>query len=323
MIGALEDHHIAPSSVTKASLIDELQDANRVIQRPRETPASNSFHYLTVVSNELGVFIPTYDTEFMTALTDIYDGDGYSERRRGNDINIKLSHPQMTILAATTPANLTAMLPEGAWDQGFMSRVLMIYSGEQRKRELFTNQAVDGAKSKALLQDLKQIGRAYGKISFTSDAKAAIEEWHLLDGPPRPDHPKLKHYLTRRVTHLLKLCMICSIARSNELIVTLDDYSEALSLLLEAEHYMPDVFKAMGAGGDAKAIEECWYFCSKLFIKKKEPVEEYKLMQFLQERVPAHSVASVLGIMVSAKLLKLSIVAKRGKCYRPMEKMQY
>ena len=322
LLEKLPTHYLAPSSVTKASLIDTLQDANRVIQLPKETPSSITFQYLTVISNELGVLIPSYESVFMTALTDIYDGKGYSERRRGNDLNIQLNNPQLTILAATQPSYLTSLLPEGAWDQGFLSRVLLIYSGDQLKRQLFTDERNDETKFKALVHDLKQIGKLFGKIMFTEEAKNAMEAWHADNGPPRPDHPKLKHYLIRRSANLLKLCMIFSVARSNELIVTIEDYSRALAALLEAEHYMPDVFKAMGSGGDTKVIEECWYFCAKLYTKKQKPVEEFKLMQFLQERTPAHNVERILAVMISAKLLKV-VVGKGGKCYRPLEKMIY
>jgi hypothetical protein len=104
------------------------------------------------------------------------------------------------------------------------------------------------------------------------------------------------------------------------MIISLGHYNTALDWLLEAEQYMPDIFKSMSTGGDAKAIEECWYYCFQIYAKKKDPVPEAKLIQFLQERVPAHSVERVLAVMVKAGLFKTVDVNKIGVCYVPREK---
>lgn len=65
-----------------------------------------NFNSLTIVSNELGVLLPEYDPAMMSKLTDIYDGKGYSERRRTKDLNFKIDAPQINLIAATTPSFL-------------------------------------------------------------------------------------------------------------------------------------------------------------------------------------------------------------------------
>ena len=316
----LPDHYVASSSVTKASLIDDLRDAEREVFRPAETPPSVKFNSLKILSNELGVLIPAYENDFMNVLTDIYDGHGYSERRRTKDLQFDLKAPQINLLAATTPSYLNNILPEGAWDQGFLSRTLLIYSGI---RELVDPFAAIDRKSDVfddLKSDLKSIGIMYGEILFTPEAKAALSSWHLAGGPPAPDHPKLHNYLTRRTLHLLKLCMIACVADSTSREVSLDHFQTALDWLVEMEHYIPDIFKAMTTGGDMKAIEECWYFAYKLFMQKNAPIPEAKIVRFLQERVPAHAIDNIVAIMVRSGMLKEHQINKVGKCYEPLEK---
>ena len=54
--------------------------------------------------------------------------------------------------------------------------------------------------------------------------------------------------------------MVACVSDGNELIITIEHYNRALEWLLEAEIYMPDIFKSISVGGDAKAIEDIYSF---------------------------------------------------------------
>lgn len=305
--GALPDHCMAPTSLTKAALIDALTDAKRRIVRPGLTPPYVEFNSLLVLAGELGVLLPAYDTDFMNTLTAIYDGHKYAERRRTKDLKLSIDSPQLNILGATTPSSLNSFLPEGAWDQGFLSRTILIYSGETILTPLFVETGNDEDSFKALLADLKQIGNLYGKFEFTPEAGNAISNWHQAGGPPAPEHPKLTHYVTRRTAHLLKLCMVASAETSGDLIITLDHYQRALGWLLEAEVHMPDIFRSMNMGGDSRAIEEAWYFVFKAHAKEGKPVAEHRLFNFLKEKVPSHAVGKIVEVMIKSQIIRADI----------------
>lgn len=315
MWGKLADHNVAPSSVSRASLMDALRDAERIIIKPQDSPPQHKFNSLLIVANELGVFIPAYDGDFMNTLTDIYDGKPYGEKKRGGDLSYKMMAPQLNMLAATTPSYLNGVMPEGAWDQGFISRVHMIYNGESQIKDVFEGADENEQEYSMLTSDLKQIGNLWGKLVFEEKAAKAISQWQKLGGQPKPEHPKLLHYNGRRTAHLLKLCIVASTSKRNDLVITHDDFLEALDWLLESEIYMPDIFKSMAAGGDAKVIEDCWYYCYSIHVRKKENVPEDIIIEFLQNRVPAHSVERILSVMTKAKLLEKMIDG-----YRPRAK---
>lgn len=308
--------HLAPTSVTKASLIDRLAEAERRIIRPTETPAITAFNSLVIVPNEFGVFLPSWEAEFMNTLTDLWDCGRYAESRRTGNTRIEIPNTQLNLLSATTPAQLNNLLPEGAWEQGFMSRVLMVYSGESHHTDLFAELDLDGTLYKKLAEDLKDIHAIFGEFSVSDEAKEAINEWALAGGPPIPDHPKLVSYRTRRAAHLLKLMLIASAACDSERVITLDHFAEALDWLVELESFMPDVFKSLKVGGDARAIEECWHFAYNHYIKSKQPVPEHLLITFLQERVPAHSIERILDVMERARLLEKQFISG-GHGYLP------
>lgn len=308
---------IAPTSVTKASLADAVNKAERRIVKLHETPPITAFNSLQIISNELGVFLPAWDGDFMSTLTDLWDNGRYHETRRTSKIEINIPKAQLNILSATTPAYLNSLLPEGAWEFGFMSRVINIYSGETEYTDIFAELDHDGVGYKALVGDLADIYGIWGEFSITDEVKEAINVWARQGFRPRPDHPKLMHYNTRRLAHLLKLCIIACAASSSDRAITLEHYAEALDWLVEAESHMPDIFKALKVGGDARAIEECWHFAYQHFMKKKEPIPEFLLVTFLGERVPAHNVDRILDVMVRAQLLTKKFMNSGQQGYEP------
>lgn len=309
--------HIAPTSVTKASLADALNKAERRIVKLHETPAITAFNSLQVVSNELGVFLPAWDGDFMSTLTDLWDNGRYHETRRTSKVEINIPKAQLNILSSTTPAYLNSLLPEGAWEFGFMSRVINIYSGETEYTDIFAQLDHDGTEYKSLVHDLADIYGIWGEFKITDEVKEAINTWARQGFRPRPDHPKLTHYSTRRLAHLLKLCIIACAASSSDRTIMLEHYAEALDWLVEAESYMPDIFKALKVGGDGRAMEECWYFAMKYWVRKKEPVPEHLLITFLGEQVPAHSVDRILDVMVRAQLLTKKFMNSGQQGYEP------
>lgn len=310
--------HLSPTSVTKASLIDSLAEADRRIIRPMESPAVVSFNSLTIVPNEFGVFLPAWEGDFMSSLTDLWDCKHYSETRRTHKININIPHSQLNMFSATTPAYLTSLLPEGAWEQGFMSRMLIVFSSELMHTDLFDLLALNDEGRDDLIHDLRQIYNLFGEIEVTDEAKLAINEWSKQGGPPIPDHPKLTSYCARRAAHLLKLCIIACVASGDARTVTLDHFAEALDWLVQLEAFMPDVFKSMKVGGDGRAIEECWHYAYTVYLKTKKPVPEHRIIQFLQEKVPVHNIARILDVMERSKLLEKKFTENGATGYQPL-----
>jgi hypothetical protein len=311
---------IAPTSVTKASLIDRLDEAERRIVRPSESPSVVQFNSLQIVANEFGVFLPAWEAEFMNTLTDLWDCGRYAESRRTGNTKLDIPNTQLNLFSATTPAQLINLLPEGAWEQGFMSRVLMVYSGETAFTDLFAELDTDGKLYAALEHDLRDIYKIYGQMSVDIETQEALNDWGRSGGPPIPDHPKLVTYRQRRIAHLLKLCIISAAACDSARIITLEHFAEALDWLLELEHHMPDIFKSLKLGGDARAIEECYHFIYQKFHKLgKKPVPEHVIIAFLQERVPAHNVDRILDVMERGQLLE-KMFAGNGTGYVPKAK---
>jgi len=308
------DIFLAPTSVSRASLIDSLSEATRVVTS-HVSPIS-SFNSMYVLSAEFGSLIPNYENDFMMALTDIYDGNPYEERKRSAKTHIKIERPQLNLLGATTPSFLTSFLPPGAWEQGFISRTILVYSGEVNRPDLF--EEIPRSIGVDLQTDLRTIGGLQGRVGWQEAAIKLFKAWYSQGCPPIPTIPRLANYATRRHTHAQKLCMISCCSRGNTYIISPDDVDRAVMWLLEAEAVIPEIFMASGHSDENQghAIEDVKAFIVIEYGKTRKPVLQERLIDFLKGRVALHNIMPLITIMVNSKMIE--IVSDGGNiAYRP------
>ena len=285
--------NITPSSVTTASLVDTLADAAaRDIGGPAVVQA---------IASELGVFLPAYDPSYINTLTKLYDGEFYEERRRGNNHHLIIEHPLLGLLGGTTPSYLSSFLPEGAWDQGLTSRTVFVYSDEIKNDAIFGDPEAEarvGQSETDLVADLHAMTEAAGQFTWSRVAQDSITEWRDAGAPPIPEHKRLLNYSSRRIAHLLKLCMIMSMAKSNSLHVTGEHYAEALYCLLQAEKAMPEIFGHAGRNADGMAIDDTLFFIRNMYYRgHRKPVGMGLILSYLKDRVPVYSVEKCLQLL--------------------------
>lgn len=312
--------HLAHSSLTAASLIDNLAEATRRVTRLDAVPAVTSYNSLAIMSTELGVLLPAYDTTFMNTLQDLYDGFPYSQKRRTRDITIEIKAPQLNILAGCTPAYLQNTLPEGAWAEGFTARCLFIFSGDQVIASLFQEAKDNTEQEKDLAERLKTINELYGKITFTPEAARFIDAWHLGGRHPVPDHPRLFYYNTRRTVNVIKLSMIACVSEGAQMVIQKHHIQRALDWLIEAEHFIPEIFKSMDNTSHSQILRETWHYVFDTWRKENQrPVSAARVINYVSKRVPAQFVERVLQVLENNGMLR-RVIEPGGVCYVPSKK---
>lgn len=310
LVSSLPEFHLAPVSLTFAALIDSLESAKRsIIRQPEGELTYNSMY---ICADEMGTFIHKYEPEMIDGLSHFYDTTPYQQERRGREHKTKIPSPQLNILAGSTPQNLTGFMPEKAWGQGFTSRIIMVFSDERILGDDFAD--TNTPSTADLAHDLKIINSLYGEFTVTQSYKDAVNYWRSQGEPPTPDHPKLVHYITRRRVHIYKLSMIASINKSSGLVLTEDDFLQALSWLVEAETHMPDIFKAGAVNADSAAMDEIQHFVRINDLGTGVP--EQRVVHFAQRMIPITSILRVVDIMVGAgQLIPKRVDKKTGTRY--------
>lgn len=303
----IPDLHLGATSMTMASLVDHMNEAKRtIIQLPE---AHLEYNSLYICADELSAFMDQFDSGLIAGLTTFFDCVPYSQGRRVNDIRIKIKRPQLNILCGTTPSNLIKLMPEFAWEQGFTSRVILVHSTDRPIIDVFNTPSRDMPSD--MIHDYKLISTMVGQMGWTEDYATAMHQWKTLGFPPVPKHPKLEHYCSRRFAHLIKLSMIASVDRGNELMLTKADFNRAMGWLLEAEHYMVDIFKSGGSGfNDSSAMDEIQHHVAQAGAKG---MPEHLIVRFAKDFVPGHSVINVLKVMeMSGMIIAISNDPKTG-----------
>lgn len=297
--------NLAPISMTHKGLIDHLA-SEACHKQYVDNGVWESYHSILVAVPELGVLVPGHDLAFLSSLNELYNcWDVYEERTRMKGETLKIDKPHIHILSGTQPKYLGELFPEAAYGMGFTSRIIMIYSGDPIRVRLFGNRQAKLELGEELKIDLKSIAKLRGPFNLEEDAQSLVEKWHAYGSEQdKPTHTKLMHYNSRRIMHVLKIAMAFSASRSNDLIITVEDFKRSLDTLLEAEMYMPEIFKEISSGGQAGELEECFHFLIRIYNKTKKPIPEYRLVHFLTTRVPTNQIQFMIDTMLRSKMIE-------------------
>lgn len=307
----LQTHHVSQLSLTKAAFIDTLAKAKKQVR----ASGHYEIHSLLVAIPELGVLLPGYDSEFMNTLTHLYDCLPYSESRRtAKEGPLSIENTVVNLIACTTPGFLVSVLPAGAWNEGFMSRVTIIYSDDTLKRAFHlmeddASESEDPAMKKTLQDEMQRIAGLEGRVGWTKEGADLAEHYNEIDFAkdefPKPLHPRLLHYNTRRPVQFLKLCLISAVDRG-QFEIGIEDCYRARDWMVEAEDVMPEIFHQMASGGDSQTINDCWHYVLTRWHrggKKGVPVTDVR--EFLYTRASAQHVERLMQTMVDMKMIKL------------------
>ena len=233
---AIPDYPIISQKITPEAFIAALNDI-------RETwPFSTGF----IKASELSVFLGSSakDVTIIQVLTDIYDCPKVFEYRtitRGLDI---ANEPYVCILAGTTPEWIKNALPAGSIGGGFTSRVIFVHAGAGWVK--IPHPEITPAmlrERKKLVADLGLIGELKGEVTFSDEAYEWYSVWYVeVDRPDKYGHD-LRGYAGRKSATLLKVAMVVSASRRDDLTITMDDLTVALSILNENEKNLPQVMQ--------------------------------------------------------------------------------
>ena len=297
--------HVAPDSMTKASLMDSLVKAKTTRLTPAGPPAT--YHSLLVAAEEFSVLLPAYDMEYIGSLNSIWTNKALHEesRRTGTVRELSIENPQLNILGGAAPAWLSTIFPEDAWNTGFGRRVIMIYSSETPVKDIFLKTPNRQAIRQTLLKKLASFSALYGPAKWQPEAVDALRAWNLAGRGPEPTHSKLVHYKSSRLQLILKLCIISGVSRTGQLVMGLEDVRRAQYWLFEAEALMPDIFRAMMGRSDKQIIDELYLYTMATWARDKQRrgVDGSILRQFLQERIPHDKIESLIQSCERANLL--------------------
>lgn len=300
----IEGIHLAPISMTFASMVDALIE--RKVEILRQPEGKITYNSMFITADELGAFIHKYDNDMMAGLTAFYDPTPYQQKRRtggkdGQGIDFEIKSPQLNIISGSTPQNLMSFLPETAWGQGFTSRLVLIFSDQRIVVDDFADHGPSQIED--LVHDLKHMTTLYGQFRVSDEYRAAVNDWKAQGEAPVPGHPRLVHYATRRRVHIYKLSMISSVDRGDDLTLIAADFFTAIEWLVQAERTMPDIFKAGATNSDSQAMDDIVHWIR--ITDDGTGVSEQTIIKYARDRVPINSILRLIEILENSGQIKM------------------
>lgn len=292
---------VAPSTITRAALMEFLRE--QTIGQDNEN--LQAVHIGLFAASELGNLLPAHDLAWLNTLNDLYDCPPTIEERTVKRGAISISNPYIHIVGGTQPKYLSSILPEEAYGMGFVSRLLMVYAGDNPSPgDIFHGPKLDMTLRVKLDQDLKKIMKLKGEFQFKKAAMDMLNEWNAAGQEPKPTHPRLQSYTQRRLLSIIKMSMSFSASDRGDMLITPNDIQRSFDLLHPTEAIMPQIFMEMERGTFGQVIEETLAYIWQQYMLKKSPIPEPRIVNYLINKVPQNQVMYTIQLMVNSSKIR-------------------
>jgi len=277
------------------------------------TDQSASIHHsLNAMIDEFGIFVRRNNVDFMADLADLYDCPDPFEYKTKTSGEQNASNSWFNFIGGATPRTIKETFSDDALEMGFPARAVLVFCDQPVIHdELF----VDGESNlfdeqdpmfQRLILDMGDMLKLDGEFYWTPEAKDFLRSWYKRKLKPYPTDTKLEHYCVRRLTHVTKLAMIHSAARTNDLEITLRDIKTAKASLLEAEVIMHLAVEGLGGNQYYAKQKEAVAWLYRQWEDTGVPVQEFALVRRLERNIPTIFITQIIDGMVAAKRIIVS-----------------
>ena len=254
LLKEIETFKFIPDQVTEAKMIDMMRGGVKYVDEfGSEETYSSGYFYASEASNS---FKPIYG-DLISCFTDFYDCPAHWSKGTIKDDSINLYNVSMNILAGCTYDYLVELIPRKNIAGGFASRCFFIaYSGRKVRSSRWhtTSENKESSDKKQLrarlAEDIEQIGNLVGSFTPTRETQDAYEKWFPTWDAKVQSSPSenMRAFMARQAVNAMKLAMIISASEGNTLKIELKHWEKALSLVDEAEEYIPKIISTSLAG---------------------------------------------------------------------------
>ncbi len=265
---------------------------------------------MSAFSSEFASLVTSSGLDMVMFLTDIYDcPPEWSHRTKSGGTN-KIVAPCLNLLGATTPEWIARAMPLDTIGVGLTSRIVFVYQVEPRVRNPFPRLSKEQQELyKLLVHDLSVISATNGEYNLTEEAEEWYTPWYRerVKDPNTSGDPRLAGYYERKYIHLLKLSMVIAAAQTSETVITKENLSDAMNILVHTEEHMPKVFANVGKNPLNVDLEETLV----VILSSPQGVSYAELLERFKHSVRKDEMTEVIDTLVAMGHIRA--VAEKGK----------
>lgn len=265
-----------------------------------------------ICADELSAFLggSQQSLDSIIVLTKLYDCPahwGYKTRMHGEE---PIENSYITFLATTTSSWMKVSLPPHVVGGGFTSRIIMIRRESPREPSYLPRLTADELTLRSrLLYDLEQMRGVKGEFKLSQDAERMYKDWY--EEHFKNQYNVLKGYYGRKHTHILKIAMLLSFSKRDDLIIHVKDFILA-KMMVEAEE-----------APTMKALEEIestpeGLLTAKIcdYIQKHKKIGRVELLRRFSYTTNAKQLTELIETLAQQDLIEVTQVVGVGKRMR-------
>ena len=226
-------------------------------------------------SPEFNVFVSA-SQHSLKILTDLWDSKegiwDYGTRQHGEYM---VRDPCVSMLAGCTPDALVELIPSQAIGGGFTRRVNFVYA---KDNSILIPWPGESPASPELISDLRQIMLLHGEFRWEPSARALFENYYRrtrgADKQAIKDEATA-NYETSMYVHAIKLAMILSASRGDDLIIRTRDWTEAAQRINDCSETIKKVFRSAGSSDLAFAMGKVLNFIEARGFASRQDILQY------------------------------------------------
>lgn len=291
-------------SITREALIRRMKNAVSNFQEGRRFRFQSA---LTIVNEELAVFLGERNVQFLANLTNWYDSRDkwtYETKHGGIDEVLGVC---LNLFGAMAEDWIPSTIPPGAIGGGFTSRIIFVV--EDKKASIIPDPNrihPENLLEEAMVADLQRIHQITGEFKFSDPALKRYVAWYqdeefkTQSGRPPIKDPRFSGYVARRATHVKKIAIAMSVSHSDRRVIEEEDLKRAIALMEETEKAMPAVF---GRVGLATYVEQMKLVSD--YIKSHKRCYKSEVMRVFYQDVDAKALEAIESTLSAMKLVRL------------------
>lgn len=272
------------------------------------TVNANVDHSAFMHSSEFSVFMNAYK-DSIEVLTDIWDTPDVFMTGSRQWAGKVIHGISLNVLGGSAPEWLSKSIPADAVGGGFTRRVNFVFAS--KKVTVTSNGHLNPLTmtqmKNDLVSDLRWMSHIKGEFKIDTPVLALLDAYYNASIPDEFDDAASSGYISSKPAHAMKLAMVQSVSRGDDMIINEVDWRNATEMVEEAQEGMKIVFRAIGSSNFVLASDKIIRF---LEHKRLNPSPTHQatrgdLMKILwQDLNGTGELDLILGMLIEAGLVR-------------------
>lgn len=286
----------APNATTWEGFIKYMEDSHQAdgvltadLNAPQEKTSA-----VTISASELSTFLDPENKFMLSALTQLWDCEDVFLKLTKFSGTEQIEKPCVNLIGGTTPAWMRESFDRWSREGGFVSRTVFIYGDKKRQLVAFPKRHLTEAhyrQRQRLINDLTFINTLKGEYVLDPKVFELGELWYAEHNRKTQEagYVDSSGFKDRKQAHILKLAMIIAASRSDRLVVTEEDWAEAVVRIDEAEACFPLAFASTEERQELRPFHDI-----AAYVKAMGEVEKSRLVGKFTSRYMLREISGAL-----------------------------